>query len=59
MVSHNPSFDIDKLYQNTTINVDLSGFIHIDFDKIGSEDKNKVEEAIHNIMETIKSMLIK
>lgn len=50
MVSNNPSFDIDNLCENVLKNEDLSGFSHIDFDKLGSVDKNNVEEAIYDMM---------
>lgn len=33
----------------------MSGFTHVDFDKLGSVDKNKVEEAIYEMMAKFKS----
>lgn len=55
VVSHNPSSNIDNLCENINTNLDLSGFTHVDFDKIGSVDKSKVEEAIYEMMSTFKS----
>ena len=54
VVSHNPSSKIDNLCANITTNVDLSGFTHVDFDKLGKFDKNKVEEAIYDMRATLK-----
>ena len=55
MISHNPSFDLDNLCDNIKSNVDLSSFTHIEFDKLGKVDQNKVEEAIYDTMDTFKS----
>lgn len=55
VVIHNLSSYIDKLCDNIKINADLSGFTHVDFDKLGSVDKNKVEEALYEMMATFKS----
>lgn len=38
VVSHNPSSNIDNLCENIITNADLSGFTHVDFDKLGSVD---------------------
>lgn len=54
VVSHNPSFDINSLCENIVTNAYFSGFTHGNFDKLGSDDKNKVEEAIYDIMDTFK-----
>ena len=55
MVSHNLSFDIDNLCENVKTNANLSNFSHIDFDKLGSEDKNNIEEDIYDMMATFKT----
>lgn len=55
VVSHNPSFDIDNLCGNIVTNANLSRFTHVDFDNLGSVDKNKVEESIYEMMTTFKS----
>lgn len=54
MVSHNPS-DLDNLCENIKSNVDLSGFAHIDFDKIKKIEQNTIEEAIYVMMAIFKS----
>ena len=43
VVSHNPSSNIDNLCEKITTNENLYGFTHVDFDKLGQVDKNKVE----------------
>jgi hypothetical protein len=54
VVSHNPSSDIDNLCENIVTNIDLSRFTHVDFDKLQSVDKNKVEKAIYGMMTAFK-----
>lgn len=55
VVSYNPSSNIDNLYDNIKTNRDLSSFTHVYFDKLGSIDKNKVEESIYDMMATFKT----
>ena len=55
MVRHNLSSDIDNLCENIITNTNLSKFTHVDFDNIGSVDKNKVEESIYDMMTAFKS----
>lgn len=52
MVSHNPSLDLDNMCENIKNNVDLSGFTHIEFDKLGKIEMNQVEESIYCMMAT-------
>ena len=56
MVSHNPSSNIDNLCENIVANVDLSRFTYVNFDKLWSEDKNKVQEAIYEMMATFTTI---
>ena len=58
MVSHSPSSNLDNLCENIKNNVDLSGFTHVEFDKLGKLDMDKVEESIYVMMETFKKTLI-
>ena len=57
MVSHNTSSNIDNFFDCIRNNIDLSGFQHIDFDKLGNGDKNNIEEAIYDMMATFKTPL--
>ena len=52
VVSHSPSSNLDNLCENVRNNVDLSGFSHIEFDKVGKIEKNQVEEEIYSMMAT-------
>ena len=55
MISHTPSSDIDNLCEKNKTNVDFPCLTHVDFDNLGSVDKNKVEEAINDMMATFKT----
>lgn len=54
MVSHSPS-NFDNLCDNIKKNAYLSGFTHVEFDKIGNVEMNKVEEFVYNMMATFKN----
>ena len=55
MVSHNPLFDLENLCENSKSNANLSGLKHIDFDKLGKEEKNQVKEALYAMMSKFKN----
>lgn len=55
MVSHNPLSDLDNLCENVKNSVDMSGFTHVDFDKLGEVEKIQVEEVIYSMMEKFKT----
>ena len=55
VVIHNHSSNIENLYDNIKNYVELSGFLHVDFDKLGSGDKNNIEEAFYDMMTTFKT----
>ena len=55
MVSHNPLFDLENLCEDIKSNADLSSLRNIDFDKLGREEKNQVEEALYAMMSKFKT----
>ena len=55
MVSHTPQSDLENICENVKNNVDLSGLKNIDFDKLGREEKNLVEELIYAVMSKFKN----
>ena len=55
VVIYNPSSNIENLCDNIKKNADLLGFQHVNFDKLGSGDKNNIEEAIYDMMTTFKT----
>ena len=55
VVSHNPLLDLENLCENVKNNADLSGFSHVDFDKLSKVEKNQVEEALYAMMEKFKT----
>lgn len=58
VVRNNLSSDIDNLCENIKTNANLSGFTHVDFDKQGSVDKKKVDEAKYDMKTTFKTTLV-
>ena len=56
VVSQNPSSSIDNICENIKTNGDLSSFFHRYFDKLGIVDKNSIEQAIYDMMETFKTI---
>lgn len=54
MVSHSSSYDLDNLCENIKTSVDLSGFSHILFNKLGKLEMDKVEESAYAMIETFK-----
>lgn len=59
VVNHNPSSNLDNLCENIKNNVDLSGFSHIEFYKLGKLDMDKEEELVYAMMATFKMTPIK
>lgn len=55
VVSYYPSSNIVNLCDNIKLKVDLSRFTHVDFDKRGKIDQDKVEEVIYEIITTFKN----
>ena len=55
MVSHNTLSDHENLCATIKRNADLSSLKHIDFDKLGREEKNQVEEALYAMMSKFKN----
>lgn len=55
VVSHNPSSNIDNFCDSVKNNADMSGFQHINFDKLDNGDKNNNEEAFYDMMVTFKT----
>lgn len=55
MVTHNPLLDLENICENVKNSADLSGFSHIDFDKLGKVEKNQVDDAIYAMMEKFKT----
>ena len=55
VVCHSHSSDLDNLCDNIRHNIDFSEFTHVEFDKLGNLDMNKVKEAIYEMMATFKT----
>ena len=55
VVSHNPLSDLENLSKNVKSNADLSSFSHVNFDNLGKEEKNKVEESWYAMMSKFKN----
>ena len=55
MVSHKPLSDIENLCANIKNNAVLSGLKNIDFEKLGREEKNLVEEAVYSLISKFKN----
>ena len=55
MVGHTPQSDLENICENIRNNVDLSGLKNVDFEKLGREEKNLVEESIYAMMSKIKN----
>ncbi len=51
VVGYNPLLDLENLFENVRNSIDLLGFSHVDFDKLGKVEKNQVEEALYAMME--------
>ena len=58
MVSHSSSSYLDYLCENIKNNADLSGFTHVEFDKLVKIEIDKLEESIYAMMENFKMTLI-
>ena len=58
MVSHTPKFDLDNIYENVKNNADLTGLNSINFEKLGREEHNQVEESIYAMMFEFKNTLL-
>ena len=55
VVSHNPLSDLENLCENVKNGADLLGFRHVNFDNLGKEEKNKVEESLYAMMSKFKT----
>lgn len=55
MVSHPPKFFIENIYENVRNNVDLTSLKSVNFEKLGREEKNLVEEAVYVMMSKFKN----
>ena len=55
VVSHKPQFDLKNLRENIKNKVDLSSLKNFNFEKLGKEEKNLVEEALHEMMSKFKN----
>lgn len=55
MVSHKPLSDLKNLSENVKNNVDLFGFRHVNFDDLGKQEKNIVEESLYEMMSKFKT----
>ena len=58
MVSHTPQSNLENICENVKNNADLSSLKNIDFDKLGREEKNLVEELIYVVMSKFKNTLL-
>ena len=55
MVSHTPLSDLENICENVRNNANLSGLKNIDFEKLGREEKNLVEEVVYAMMSKFKN----
>ena len=55
MVSHRSSSNLHNLCDNIKNNADFPGFTHVEFDKLGKVEMNKVEEFVYKMMTIFKT----
>ena len=55
VVSHTPLSGLKNICENVKNNADLSRLKNIDFEKLGREEKNLVEESVYEMMSKFKN----
>ena len=59
MISHTPKSNLENIFHNVENNANLIGLKSINFEKLGREEENQVEESIYAMMSKFKNTPLK